>query len=132
LSQYVSPVITELAMTTLIVPVAALGLVILGEFDFTKLTTMIASNAGIVFAIGGAIIIALFVQNVVKTALLTKSFTSESHKQYRTYALASMLTPITTSLIWYVADKTFGFFLAQRVSSLEFLPASPVVRLARP
>jgi hypothetical protein len=117
LNRFVSPIITELAMTTLIAPIAALMLVILGEFDFTKLTTMVTSNAGIVFATGGMIIAALFVQNVVKMALLTKSFTADSHKQYRTYALASMLTPVATSALWYAATM-LGYFLGAKSISL--------------
>ncbi len=117
LNRFVSPIITELAMTTLIAPIAALVLVALGEFDFTKLTTMVTSNAGIVFGTGGIIIAALFVQNVVKMALLTKSLTSQSHKQYRTYAMASMLTPVTTSALWYLATK-LGYFLGAKSISL--------------
>lgn len=116
LNRFVSPIITELAMTTLIAPIAALMLVLLGEFDFTKLTTMVTSNVGIVLGTGGIVIAALFVQNVMKMALLTKSLTSESHKQYRTYALASMFTPVTTSALWYLATKLGYFFGAKSIS----------------
>ena len=117
LNRFVSPIITELAMTTLIAPIAALVLVAIGEFDFTKLTTMVTANVGIIFATGGLVVAALFVQNVVKMALLTKSLASQSHKQYRTYAMASMFTPVTTSALWYLATK-LGYFLGAKSISL--------------
>lgn len=117
LNRFVSPIITELAMTTLIAPIAALVLVAIGEFDFTKLTTMVTANVGIIFATGGLVVAALFVQNVVKMALLAKSLTSQSHKQYRTYAMASMFTPVTTSALWYLATK-LGYFLGAKSISL--------------
>jgi hypothetical protein len=122
LNTYVSPVITDLAMTTLIAPIAALFLSVLGEFDFTKLTTMVTSNVGIVFGVGGGVIAALFVQNVVKMSLFLKSFSpfSDSHRQYRTEALASVLTPITTSAFWTLAVMC-GYFWGAKTISLGVL-----------
>jgi hypothetical protein len=110
LNIYVSPLITKLAMTTLIAPIAALALVILGEFDFAKLTSLIGSNAGIVLATGGGVIVALFLQNMQKCALLIQSFIGESHRSLRIHALAGLFAPLTTASLWFGLSKA-GYFI---------------------
>jgi hypothetical protein len=110
LNIYVSPLITELAMTTLIAPIAALALVILGEFDFAKLTSLIGSNAGIILATGGGVIVALFLQNMQKCALLIQSFVGESHRSLRIHALAGLFAPLTTATLWFGLSKA-GYFM---------------------
>ena len=120
LNRFVSPLITSLAMTTLIAPFSALVLIMLGEFDFNKLTTMVTNNAGLVLATAGSVVAALFIQNVLKMALFLKSFASDSHKQYRTYAMASVFAPITTSAIWYGFTKV-GYFVASKTIVLGVL-----------
>jgi hypothetical protein len=110
LNIYVSPLITKLAMTTLIAPIAALALVILGEFDFARLTSLISSNAGIVLATGGGVIVALFLQNMQKCALLIQSFVGESHRSLRVHALAGLFAPLTTATLWFGLSKA-GYFM---------------------
>lgn len=119
LYKYFSPLITKLAMESVIAPVAALSLIIIGEFDYSKLTSMLASNVGIVLKITGVLILGLFLQNIVKSAVFIQSFT-KGHEKYRTYALASLLTPITTAALWYGLTH-YGYFIATKTISLGML-----------
>lgn len=119
LYKYFSPVITKLAMESVIAPVAALTLIVIGEFDYSKLTQMLASNVGVVLKITGVLILGLFLQNVVKSAVFMQSFT-KGHEKYRTYALASLLTPVTTAALWYVFTH-FGYFMATKTISIGML-----------
>lgn len=119
LYKYFSPVITKLAMESVIAPIAALTLIVIGEFDYSKLTQMLTSNVGVVLKITGVLILGLFLQNVVKSAVFMQSFT-KGHEKYRTYALASLLTPVTTAALWYTFTH-FGYFMATKTISIGML-----------
>ncbi len=112
LAQVVSPLITKLALVPLILPVAAFVLFAWGEFDVTKLQGVLAGNLGLVVSIGSILMIALFIQSVVKVTRFIQSFfgEQESKSARRSNALAGTLAPIATFGIWaLLAD--LGYFL---------------------
>lgn len=104
LTKFLSPIIGKLALEPIVVPLAASGLLIVGQFETAKLQQMFIENAGVVASTLGIVMALLFVQNCMKSTLLIQSV-RHSHRSYMMHAIAGLLTPITTSALWaYAVD----------------------------
>lgn len=119
LYNYLSPVVMKMALEPVVAPIAGLFMVLLGEFDLSKLSTAMSSNAGLILKIGGTLTVALFAQNCLKSALFLQSL-KPWHKEHCVYSLAGIFTPISTVAVMYVLFS-FGFLLKLQTVILAFL-----------
>ena len=102
LSKFLSPIIGRLALEPIVAPLAAFGLLLIGQFEAVKLQQMLLENAGVVASTLGIVMGLLFVQNCMKSTLLLQSVRS-SHRSYMMHAIAGLLAPLTTSALWAFA-----------------------------
>ncbi len=119
LYNYLSPLVMKMALEPVVAPIAGLFMVLLGEFDLSKLSTAMSSNAGLILKIGGTLTFVLFVQNCLKSALFLQSL-RPWHKEHCAYSLAGIFTPISTVVVMYTLFS-FGFLLKLQTVILAFL-----------